>query len=302
MDKILSRWRSVTIGYLVIAYLLIVVFLHQPISTWLLASAGWILLLILVFLGTFIGMLGILFQSITKNPDTAKPFFKKAFKLGTKNAAILASYGLMLLRDNKSAEGLACFDRALTNSAYFLTTKTLMCNRGIALWKTGQLNQAIEAYMTALKKFGKDDQKYFSDRSFDEEALEALVKDNHYFYPQDYTTLGFLLTLKEAYDEAEFFSRAALIKEADYASAYDNLGQIEFYRGHLTEAKGHFDTALELNPSLSDSLYFSGLVAEQEGDTDTARNFLLKAKNCRLDGLNTIDYPMIDAALERLDD
>lgn len=300
MNNLLKRWRSITIGFLLITYLTVVVFMQQSLGTWFIIAGCWIAMLILLFFGTFVGILGILLQTITRRQEPSIPLYRLSYKLGTKNATILASYGLLLLREENAEEGLRCFERALESSNYFLSTKTLLCNRGIALWKLTRIDEAIDSYLDALKKFGQEDQKFFKDRTLDDAAVNELVSANSYFYPQDYTTLGFLYTLAEKYEEATFFSKAALIKQDNYAAAYDNLGQIAYYKDNLADAKKHFKKALELKPSLPDSLYFSGMVAIKEGNAAAAKQFLEKAKDCQLDGLNTISYHMIDEAIAKL--
>ena len=191
---------------------------------------------------------------------------------------------------------MACFDRALSFNSYFLTTKTLKCNKAIALWKLDRVDEAIDLYLEVIKQFGRDDQKFVVEPSYDQDGIEDLVANNDYMYPQDYTTLGFLYTLVQNYEAAIFFSQAALEKKEDFAAAYDNLGQIYYFKDDLDLAREHFDKALELNPNLPDSLYFSALVAIKDGNNEKANDHLSKAESCKLDGLNTIDYDMINEA------
>lgn len=301
MNNILNRWRSITIGFLILSYLAVIVFMHQPIAIWFILVGTWILLLVLIFFGTFIGIIGVLLQTITRKQKPFIPFFRAAYKFGTQNATILASYGLVLLRENNAEEALRCFDRALTNSTYFMSTKTLKCNKAIALWKLDQVEEAINLYLEVIENFGKDNQKFMTDRTYDQEGIDDLVAMNTYLYPQDYTTIGFLYTLQGQYEEATFFSKAALAKKDDFAAAYDNLGQIDYFQKRIPEAKAHFDKALELNPNLPDSLFFAGLVALFEGDKEKGKDYLLKARECKIDGLNTVSYEMVDAALKGID-
>jgi len=300
MNYILKKWRSISIGFLFVTYMTVIVFMQQPLSTWFIIAGGWVLLLVIVFAGTFVGVLGVLLQSITRRQEPSVPFYRLAYHLGTKNATILASYGLLMLRENKADVGIKCFDRALENNAYFLTTKTLKCNKAIALWKLGQVDDAIALYLEVIEKFGRDDQKFMTDRTYDQEGIDDLIANNTYMYPQDYTTLGFLYTLKEQYEEALFFSHAALAKKEGFASAYDNIGQIYYFQGDIDGARENFDKALELNPKLPDSLYFAALVAKHDGDKDKAQSLLEKAQSCKLDGLNTISYDMIKDVMATL--
>lgn len=301
MQDLLKRWQAITLGYLVITYLAFVVVMKQTIATWLIVVAVWLVVLVLTYLGTFLGIIGVLFQSITRKQEPSIPLYKAAYKFGTRNSTILASYGLILLRDNNNEIAMECFDRALDNTTYFLSTKTLKCNKAIALWKLGRLEEAIALYNEVIEKFGKDDQTYITDPSFDEQGIKALVSDNTYMYPQDFTTLGFFYTLNEQYEEATFFSRAALEKKEDFAAAYDNLGQIDYFQGRIEEAEVHFAKSLSLNPKMPDSLYFAGMVEIQKGENEKAMDYLTQAKGCSLDGLNSITYEMIDEAIKGLE-
>ena len=300
MREITKRWRSITIGVLVAAYLILVVAMERPLSLFAAAAGIWLIVLILTFLGTFVGVIGVVLQLATRRSDAANPYYHRAYKLGTRNATILASYGLILLREDNPEEAIRCFDRALESTNHFLSTKTLKCNKAIACWKLGDIDKGIDLYLEMLKQFGNDDQKFFTEKTLDQEGIEALAMENSYFYPQDFTTLGFLYMLKGSYEEATFFSKAALEKNSDYAAAYDNLGQIAYYEKDMIRAKDQFDKALALNPNLPDSLYYSGVLAKEHGDEIAAKDFFAKAKACHLDGLNTINYDMIDKQLATL--
>lgn len=297
MTKIRTKWRSITIIYLLISYLGLVVFMHQPLSTFFLTVLAYVILFILVFLGTFIGVIGVLMQVLAKKESLAISLYRIAYNFNTTNTTVLASYGLVLLRRNDPTTALNCFNRGLESTNHFLTVKTLMGNKAISYWKLDELDQAISLYLEMIKKFGSEDQAFLTESTYTDEAVEVLVDDNPYLYPQDYTTLGYLYILKADYEKATFFTKAAMIKEADFASAYDNLGQIAYFQEDYIEAKKHFEKALELNPSLPDSLYFLGLLYIKLDDKEVALTHLNDAKNCKLDGLNTITYKMIDEAI-----
>ncbi|PKM57914.1 MAG: hypothetical protein CVU98_03645 [Firmicutes bacterium HGW-Firmicutes-3] len=297
MAKLKTKWRSITIGYLLVSYFVIVVINHLPVSYFIIGLGIYFLLFILIFLGTFVGVLGVLIQSFTRNNQKALPFYKSAYKLGTQNTTILATYGLLLLRNNEVHQALECFDKGLKTNSYFLTTKTLMGNKAICYWKLGQLDKAIQIYYDFFNKYGAENQAFLEDHSYLEDRIHDVVKDNPYFYPQDFTTLGYLFILKEDYIKATFFTKAALSKQEDYAAAYDNLGQIAYRQDDLAVAKKYFLKALELDENAPDTLYQMGKLYQLENNNTEALLYLEKAKNCHLDGLSTISYEMIDAAI-----
>ncbi|MDF1615945.1 tetratricopeptide repeat protein [Petrocella sp. FN5] len=298
MAKLKSKWRSITIGYLLVSYFVIVVINQQPITYFLIGFGVYFLILVLLFLGTFVGVLGVLIQTFTKDNQKALPFYKSAYKLGTQNTTILATYGLLLLRNNEVEQALKCFDKGLETNSYFLTTKTLMGNKAICYWKLGHIDKAIQIYYDFFDQYGAENQGFLTDPTYTDETINAVVKDNPYYFPQDFTTLGYLFVLKEDYVKATFFTKAALNKNEDYAGAYDNLGLIAFRQDDLTQAKKYFEKALELDENAPDTLYHMGLISQLENNNTEALNYLEKAKSCYLDGLSTISYEMIDGAIK----
>lgn len=300
MTKIKKHWRLISLGYFVISYLIIVVAMKQPLSTYLIGVLIYLSLFILVFFGTFLGLIGIILQVFIKKESAAVPFYRAGFKYGTNNPTILASYGLILLRINESKDALACFERGLIYSNHFLTTRTLLSNKAISYWKLGDLDTALEIYHEIIRKFGDDDQAFLTEPDYSDDHIEQFITDNHVMYPQDFTTIGYLYILKKDFEKATFFTHAAMHQNKDYASAYDNLGQIAYYQDDLILAKEHFIKALELDPNLPDSLYYMALILKHEDKNSDAKSLLLKAKSCKLDGLNTISHEMIDDALRTL--
>lgn len=300
MAQIKKKWRIISLVYLLLSYIVIVVVLEKPLSLYLLNVGIFILLLILVFLGTFCGFLGLIIHMISKNEKAAAPLYNLAYKFGTGNPTIMASYGLILLRQNQAKKALECFQNGFNASTNYMTTKTLMSNIAISLWKLDQTQEAIEQYHKIIKRFGSDEQIFLTEPDYSDDNVEQFTSDNHIMYPQDYITLGFLYILQEDYEKATFFTKAAMFKKENYASAYDNLGQIAFYQKDYEEAALQFDKALEFDPRLPDSLYFMGRVQAINGDAKKALTFYEKAKACNLDGLNTISYEMIDEAISTL--
>lgn len=296
MTFIKEKWRLITIGYLIITYLLLVVILHQPLSSFLIATLIGLALLVLMFLGTFMGVLGVLLQMVTKKEKHALPFFTMAYKLGTDNATILASFGLSCLRRNDPATALIAFKKGFDHTNYFLSRKTLMGNMAIAYWKMSSLDEAIELYQKIMIQFAKSDDPLTTEE-LEAMPLPELIKTNAFFYPQDYTTLGYLFLLKKDYERATRYTNAALSMKPEYASALDNLGQIAYDQKDFSLARDYFEKALDLNPNLVDSLYFMGLVELNDNQPKLAINYLTKASACDIDGLNTITKEQIEKAM-----
>lgn len=300
MKQLKNKWRPISLGFLAVSYVVLVVVMQQPISSFILCSLIYLGILILVFLGTFVGTFGIILQVFIKKESLAVPLYNLAYKLKTNNPTILASYGLILLRNDEPSKALDCFNRGIESSKHYLSTKTLMSNVAICYWKMGEIDTAIEQYYAILKRFGDDDQTFLDEPEYTEEAMETVLSDFSIMYPQDYNTLGYLYITKKDYEKAEFFSKLALKKKEDYPSAYDNLGQIAYERGNLDEAEEHYEKALELKADLPDSLYYMGLIKKAKGDNENALAFFKKTKACNLDGLNTITEAMVNEQIASL--
>lgn len=294
MSLFKKHWFKITLAYLVIIYLAVIVFAQQPFSTLGIFYGLYFLALIAIFFGTFLGLLGLLIQVITKQEKIIKPFYKLAYRFNTENPTLLASYGILLLREDKNDLAKEVFERALSFTNHYLTEKTLKANIAISEWKLGHLSNAIAMYMDIIKAYGKDDQAFVASPSYTDDMLESLVSENPSMYPQDYTTLGYLYILAKDFEKAMFFSKAALVKKEHYASAYDNIGQIYFQLDDLVAAKENFELALKYKPNLPDSLYFLGVIYEKAGEENKALGFYEKALAGHLDGLSTVSAKEIN--------
>jgi Tfp pilus assembly protein PilF len=293
MSLFKKHWFKITLAYFVIIYLAVVVFAQQPFGTLALFYGLYLLALIAVFFGTFLGLLGLLIQIITRQEKIIKPFYKLAYRFKTENPTLLASYGILLLREDQNKLAKEVFERALAHTNHYLTEKTLKANIAITEWKLGHLQLALDMYMDIIKTYGKDDQAFIENPSYSDDMLDALVSENPSMYPQDYTTLGYLYILAKDYEKAMFFSKAALIKKEHFASAYDNIGQIYFQLDDLVAAKENFELALKHKPNLPDSLYFLGVIYEKSGEENKALSFYEKALAGHLDGLSTVSVKEI---------
>lgn len=300
MKFIKSKWRIITLIYLFISYIILITILKLPFSAYLTSLALFILILSLIFIGTFIGTIGVFVQLITKKQHFVVHFYKLAYRLKTENTSILASYGLILLRERAYVDALDCFKYALTTTNHFLTVKTLKGNKAICYWKLNNISKAIDTYKDIIYQYGKTNQDFISNPDYSDRTIEKFLQDNPYLYPQDCVTIGYLYLQKKDYEKATFFTNVALKLSPNYSAAYDNLGQISFTKDDLSTGKMYFEKALEINPRLADSLYYMGLIAFKQNDSYNARIYLKKAQNLSLDGLDTITYTMIENALDKL--
>lgn len=284
MDLIKSRWRTITFATLVISYIVFIFIMDQRVDLLYGAGVVYIIVTTLLFLGTIVGIPGILLHSFLKKEKAAIPFYRLAIKLGTKNTNILAAYGLIQLRDYKPREALEVFLKAKQTTKHFLYIKTLTANSALCYWKLGDLEKAAKTY---------EDLFYYPDyepiTDFSLENLEEGSNKNHNFFAQDYTTMAYMFFLNNKLDQAEYFSKIALEKMNTYAPAFDNLGQIEYERGNIEEAKEYFDHALTHNPDMADSHFFLAKIALEEKDKENASKHINQINQTSINGLSTID-------------
>lgn len=73
-------------------------------------------------------------------------------------------------------------------------------------------------------------------------------------------------------DEAEVQARALLERAPDSPDGHALLGFIAYERGHLSEAVGHFQRALEREPNDADALFYMGICYIAAGQNDLARD------------------------------
>ncbi len=292
-----------------IAYVLFVLILKKPMFEFYCIAAGFIVAHIILFIGNIIGIIGVIRQNITgKNPIK---FYEKAYNISHKfghplSPTLLAAYSLELIRINQAKDSLEVIEEGLFNSRYFAVTKNLMTNKGLAFYKLGKVDVAIAIYLEMLKKFGKEDQAFFdeaysrkldTDENTDKKPLKLsrIIEENPYFTAPDYTTLGYFYILKKDIENAILFTKLAAKKDEHYAAAYDNFGQIALIQEDDEKAIKYFTKALELLPTLNDSLYYMSKIYLEKGDKDKAREYFNKIDKGAITGLSTITVNQVES-------
>lgn len=298
MNYIKSKWRLITFATLIISYVVFIFIMDKRVDLLYTAGVVYIVITTILFLGTIVGIPGIILHSFFKNEKAATPFYSLAIKLGTKNTNVLAAYGLIQLRDFKPKEALETFEKAKDSTKQFLYIKTLTANIALCEWKLGNLQKASKTY---------EDLFYFPDyekiTDFSLENLEEGSNKNFNFFAQDFTTMAFLMFLNGELDKAEYFSKIAIEKMKTYAPAFDNLGQIEYKRGNIEEAKNYFNEALTHRPDMPDSHFFLASIALEEKDKPSGTKHINAINQSKINGLSTItvkDIQTLETAIKQL--
>jgi tetratricopeptide (TPR) repeat protein len=124
-------------------------------------------------------------------------------------------------------------------------------NLGVVLAKKGQLKEAIDHFLMAIKI------------------------NSRYAEPQ--FNLGAALAQQGKTDEAVTHFYQALRLNPDYAEPHNNLGGIFALRGQNEKAIAHYSAALRLNPQLVKAHNNMGIALMKEGKIEDAINHFRKA-------------------------
>ena len=259
--------------YLLITLTIIVACIVFKVSFgwWLLIMLAYGLILYVTHLGTAVGWTGYLLDGFLKQPKFTHALYRFAINHNTKCVHAMLAYGLDLLRDGVYEPALDIFQRIVAmKNVQPMLLKYAEQDLGIAYWKCGQLDKAIE-------------------------TLEMMVAKYEYFSPDFNTTLGYFYILAGDYEKAMDFTEKALIESETHGPAYDNLGQMAYRQGNYEEAEKQFLKALDLKDTMVDSKFHLGLIYESWGDLESAAEYFLAAHQCKITGMNTVSREEVDA-------
>ncbi|WP_250277945.1 tetratricopeptide repeat protein [[Clostridium] colinum] len=216
--------------------------------------------------------------------------FEKALNYNTKNVLSIYNYGLILLQNGDFNKSLDLFLKAekLNNEKAkkksiipSSANRTALLEKNIPLaiassyWRLNQLDKAIS-------------------------ILEDLRKKYDYVSPNTLTTLGYFYLLVKDYEKAKELSQLAIDDDANFYSAWDNMGQIYLELQDLDNAKKNFLKAIEINSKSVESLYYLGVISELEGNKDVALDYFKKALDCNITFFNTVSKESIEEKIKNI--
>lgn len=254
-------------------YLLLFVFaFFIGLKTYVLLLAVLVLTLILiaVFFIDCVAMLGNIYYG-RGEPEKAAKFLKYSIAHNTKSPAAHLNYSIYLLRRGGAKEASALLDKAVGLNPKTMTLKNLYLTKASCLWVLGDIDGAVE-------------------------RLERMRKTFDYVNAHVLSTLAYMYFLKGDIEQAEALSQAAIADTPATSAAWDNIGQIRYTQQEWAPAKEAFLKALEYKADLPDSMYYLGLIAQQEGDRTSAENYFTQALDCKITPLNTVTREQIEAA------
>ena len=271
-------WRGFTFGFVMLAWIIAVFYLRYPL--WVMIPIIFVYLIInmLIFYSYYLGMVGNFFY-ITRKPDMALRYYKKAIARNTKNVTALYNYSLEMLHQGNADEALKYLELAQKYNTKVFYEKNIPLAISSCYWIKGgdeNIRKAID-------------------------ILEKLKNDFSYINVSAYTTLGYFYLLIGDLDKAEEYTNTAINDNAEYAPAWDNLGQIRLARNELDTAEEAFLKALSYREHMVDSLFFMGVICEKKGDKKQALEYYRKAEQCNISSLNTITLEQVRHKIKELE-
>ncbi|MDR2168342.1 MAG: tetratricopeptide repeat protein [Clostridiales bacterium] len=208
---------------------------------------------------------------VTGHAERARPLLKRALEGGVKSPAAHIYYALLLVKEDKNAnEAFKYLDRALEYATNVVDERSAYITMATCHYMNNDAQAAIN-------------------------VLEGMREKHEYVNTSALVTLGYLYIQTGELDKALEMSNLAIEDDANYASAWDNLGQIYFKQEDFSRARNAFEQALSLKESLADSNYFMGIICEQEGEKEQAAEYFRKAAISPFAFFNSITQEQADA-------
>ena len=197
--------------------------------------------------------------------DKAFAHYERAYQKGCTLPDPLAAYGLMLMRRGDFPKALEVLRGARKLKLKPQQWSVIYQNLGLAYWKMGQIDKAVEIYRKIFEK------------------VQTVNM---------YSTLGFLLIAQGDetgdYAEALEFNKRAYDYDDTDASVVDNLGQVLYRTGDTEEAERMFEKALSIKPTQFDTLVFLSKIRIGQGREEEAKKLLDTALGKTYSVFNTV--------------
>ena len=212
---------------------------------------------------------------VRRKDDRALHYYKKAHESGCANPRFYASYAGLLLRMGEYlrayeviSEGIATV--TLKPKAKMMI-KSMASQYVISLWKLGRLDEAIAEM----------------ERVHEEMPTGNSFGTLGYFYIERADKTG-------DYEQALAFNREAVDYDDHDSVILDNIGQVLYRLGKLTEAEQMFTRALEEKETQLDSLYYMAKVQHELNHPDKARFYIKKAMAQNRSNMATVSQAMVE--------
>ncbi len=219
-----------------------------------------------------------MFQHSRDHREKALALYDKAYQGGSNLSSVLAAYGLLLLRQGTFEKARDVLEAALpiVSRKKPVHRMRIEQNLGLAYWKVGQIDQAVELYEQV---FG--------------EYKTGMI----------YGTLGFLKIAQGDqsgdYAEALRFNLEALDYDDD-SVILDNVGQVYLRMKDYTTAEDYLRRALDKKDTQFDTMVCLAECLMHRGENEEAVSLLNKAKERPFSHLNTVPRERAQELLDLL--
>lgn len=217
-------------------------------------------------------------EEARRKHEEALKYYEQATQEGKMTVSYLMAYGVLLLRMRQFEKAREIFlkaerDKRITKDE----RRQLRLNFAVCQWKLGHLDSAIEQLKIARA-----------------DGNTSMI----------YGSLGYMLIEKARetgdFAEAIAFNDEALEYDEEDSVVLDNLGQLNLAMGNREKALEYFKKAHEQKPSQVDTLYYLARLAHEDGDDQTAREYLTKALSGNYSALATVSREQAQALLDQL--
>jgi tetratricopeptide (TPR) repeat protein len=182
----------------------------------------------------------------------------------------------MLLKYGKLEEALSIFTQQLTSSNLSDEDRfNVQSNYALALWKKGQLDDAIALLEKVIFKYKNTN---------------------------NYGSLGYLYNLKGDLEKALNFNLEAYDFNNTNGIILDNLGETYYLLNDLENADKIFKELMALDPKFPEAFYDYALVYEKLGDKEKCIEYLKKAMLYKPNFLSAITAEDIENKQRKLAD
>ena len=243
-----------------------------PVWGMILGSLAYGVLLLFLHFQLSVFWIGYFIHGIWNKPETARKLYDFGYDRGARAGAPMIAYAMLLMEDERYPRALevlqAVQERTDLNQAMRLVSRQDMA---IAWEKNGNPKRSIE-------EMEKIRQEY------------ACLGGNFY------CNLAYFYIQAGDYEKAEEINE--LSRETDETGAYyDNLALIAWKKGEMEQAKDLFEKALTVDEAMVSPKYYLGMLAEEQGDRDTAVKYFRAALDSGVNGLSTVSRQQVEERL-----
>jgi arylsulfatase A-like enzyme/Flp pilus assembly protein TadD len=221
--------------------------------------------------------LATLYKERRRLPEAVE-VLKEGYRNCPKSYQVITTFGIVLVEIGEYDAALGLLEEGLGLMDY---DPEIWNTMGMAYWKKGDLDRALQAYAKCLE-------------------LDAN-------YPVAYNNIGSVhlsrhLKLREpgALGKARESFLKAIELDAGYASAWNGLGGAAWEAGRVDEAIAAWERTIEVGPDYPLALYNLGLAYVKKGDLAKALSALERYKAQSFDGLPAKERANLDALIEKV--